>query len=217
MGAGHEKPEGTKKHIPDVEKPGKSAPAATSKPVLVSNRPILKDPMVVEKADGEDGQAEAESHGKKDLSHGNPPVIQPSDEPKPDDKPSEPSAVSSEPPKTDEPETPNKSPEDEPASPKVAEPEPAGSDQTKPTTDAEKKLAAEAAKRAEHEAEIQRLVDEGHYILPINTTEKRKAKRFMALGVVLAVLLVLAWLDIALDARIISLGGLHAPTHFFSN
>ena len=37
------------------------------------------------------------------------------------------------------------------------------------------------------------------------------------LGVVLAVLLVLAWLDIALDARIISLGGLHAPTHFFSN
>jgi len=215
MGAEHEKPEGTKKHVPDVEKPGKSAPTTTSKPVLVSNRPILKDPMVV--VDEEGDQKESEAPAKKEPSRSTPPVIQPPDEPKSEDKPPEPPAISPEPPKADEPETPNKPPEDEPASPKVAEPEPAGSDQTKPTTDAEKKLAAEAAKHAEHEAEIQKLVDEGQYILPINTAEKRKAKRFMVLGVVLAVFLVLAWLDIALDARIISLGGLHAPTHFFSN
>ncbi|HTB48598.1 MAG TPA: hypothetical protein VK712_00785, partial [Verrucomicrobiae bacterium] len=41
------------KRIIDVAHPGKSAPSDTSRPVLISNRPILKDPMVVTEADPE--------------------------------------------------------------------------------------------------------------------------------------------------------------------
>ncbi len=43
-----------KVNISDVAQPGKSAPSETSKPVLVSNRPILKDPMVVDQTAGAD-------------------------------------------------------------------------------------------------------------------------------------------------------------------
>ena len=38
----------TAKPIADVSHPGKSAPSSTSKPVIVTNRPILKDPMMVD-------------------------------------------------------------------------------------------------------------------------------------------------------------------------
>lgn len=42
------------KRITDVAHPGKSPASATSKPVIVTNRPILQDPMVVESIDGDD-------------------------------------------------------------------------------------------------------------------------------------------------------------------
>lgn len=38
------------KKIFDVAKPGKSAPTASGKPIIITNRPILKDPMVVDKS-----------------------------------------------------------------------------------------------------------------------------------------------------------------------
>jgi hypothetical protein len=31
----------------DIAKPGKSAPSSTSRPVIITNRPVLKDPMVI--------------------------------------------------------------------------------------------------------------------------------------------------------------------------
>src|SRR5882757_2872268 len=34
----------------DVAKPGKSAPSASSKPIIVTNRPVLKDPMMVDES-----------------------------------------------------------------------------------------------------------------------------------------------------------------------
>ncbi|HXR49612.1 MAG TPA: hypothetical protein VN778_01120, partial [Verrucomicrobiae bacterium] len=39
------------KRIMDVAHPGKSAPSSTSKPVIVTNRPIMKDPMMTEDSD----------------------------------------------------------------------------------------------------------------------------------------------------------------------
>src|SRR4051812_24367713 len=32
----------------DVKPPGKAAPSATSKPVIITNRPILKDPAIID-------------------------------------------------------------------------------------------------------------------------------------------------------------------------
>jgi len=76
---------------------------------------------------------------------------------------------------------------------------------------------AEEAKRAKHDAEIQKLADSKQYYLPINAVEKRKTKRFIALGVLLSLLLVVFWVDVALDAGLIHLSGIKPLTHFFSN
>lgn len=226
-----------KKPIADVEEPGKSAPASTSKPVLVTNRPVLQDPMVVGKnnKDGDETGDEKPTE-KRELKRTGAPTIQPLDTPDTDDSPVTAATEADKPevdptaPEAEKPAEPSppEEPADEPVPAENEKPSPetppsdkhgtiTGSDQGKPTTDAERKLQAEASMQAKHDEAIQKLVDEGQYVLPINTVEKRKAKNFVVLGVVLAIALVLAWLDIALDAHILNLGGVHPVTHLFSN
>jgi hypothetical protein len=74
----------------------------------------------------------------------------------------------------------------------------------------------EAAEQAKHDEAIQKLVDSKQYNLPINTIENRRTKRFVALGVLLALVLGVAWADIALDAGLVSVSGL-PHTKFFSS
>lgn len=76
--------------------------------------------------------------------------------------------------------------------------------------------AAAAAKAAE-EAKLQKLVDDKKYFLPINAVEQRRTARVTVLGIILAILLVAVWVDIALDAGLINIAGLHPLTHFFSS
>lgn len=56
----------------DVAKPGKSAPSSTSRPVIITNRPVLKDPMVIRVNTGDNDDAasssEAENSGTE-LRH----------------------------------------------------------------------------------------------------------------------------------------------------
>lgn len=80
----------------------------------------------------------------------------------------------------------------------------------------EAEAAAEADAEAERQAKLQEMVDNKTYYLPITTSETRKARQFVAVGVLLSIVLIAAWLDIALDAGLIHLGNLHALTHFFS-
>jgi hypothetical protein len=206
-----------KKPIADVDKPGDSAPAATSKPVIVTNRPILKDPMVVDEA------AKTDDDGKKidektELKHSTAPVIQPLDKSasEPEDQPDEPPKPAAPP---EEPKVKDKPPADEAApEPKPAsEPVPKTDDKQTTAKATKQKSDAETAEQAKHEAAIQHLIDSKKYELPINAVEKRKSKHFAVLGIVLAVLLVLAWGDIAADAGIIHISGLKPATHFFSN
>jgi len=82
-----------------------------------------------------------------------------------------------------------------------------------PTVEAENAAAAAAAKR---EAALQKLVESKKYVLPINSLEQRRTKRVVLLGLLLSLLLAAAWVDIALDAGLIHLAGLHPVTHFFS-
>jgi hypothetical protein len=83
--------------------------------------------------------------------------------------------------------------------------------------DVEGEEAAEADKQAEHDAAIQKLIVDKQFVLPINSVEKRKTKRFIILGVGLSLVLAVAWADVALDAGIIHLGSVKPVTHFFSN
>lgn len=199
---GHE----IKVHIKDVAAPGETAPDDSSKPIIVTNRPIMKDTMVKEQT--EEGEAAPQ---KPTLSRSTrEAVVQPV---------SQPEKEAEEPPKEQEaapqPHTDEKPPEEEPAAPDEESKE-----QAKKAPTAEEATAAEAAeakKQAEHDESIEKLVDSKKYALPINAVEKRRSKRVVILGLLLSVLLLLAWADIALDAGILNISGVKPVTHFFSN
>lgn len=76
-----------------------------------------------------------------------------------------------------------------------------------------KKEEAQAAQ----DAELQKLIDTKKYFLPINAVEHRRSARFVAIGVILALILAAAWVDVALDAGLIHLSGIKPVTHLFSN
>lgn len=76
---------------------------------------------------------------------------------------------------------------------------------------------AAAKQAAEHEAAMQKLVDSKQYHLPIKTVEQRRSRRVVIVGTLLSIILVLAWVNIALDAGLIELGDIKPVTRFFSN
>ncbi len=189
------------KPIVDVVQPGKSAPAGTSKPVLVTNRPILKDPMVVPE------EEPAVQPPADDLRK---PSVKPKIEPLvPETAPAAAQVDQSatEPPSTET--APEEKPEEQPADTTAPD---------KPDAVATSaQIEAEAEKQVAQEAETQKLVDSKQYFLPINSVENRRTKRFIMIGILLSLVLAAAWVDIALDAGLIHLGGLKSLTHFFSN
>jgi cobalamin biosynthesis Mg chelatase CobN len=217
------------RHIVDVEEPGTSAPSSTSKPVIVTNRPLLKDPMVKEEKKNDISEQSDSIPAPALASSSNKSRLQPLvDSISPDD---ESLAVEPKTPQVSEaaePETTTSTPESEPeqkASGSEASEADAPQSQMLDDAQADDKLKSTAAKQAEveaaeqvkHDAAVQKLVDTKRYELPINTVEERQSRKFIMLGIVLMAVLILVWLDIALDAGIIKLGGLHSATHFFSN
>lgn len=279
----------------DVAKPGKSAPSASAKPIIISHHPMMQDPMV--KPDGGDEEAsgpvlahaptrvvikpltddleqqiaaaaeaaakptkaapeasaepaeQAEAATKVDEA------TTPTDNEKATSEtgaePVEASATATEPApepaeETPEPAAPaadDEAPAEEPT--KVADKttEPASQPQsdaetpaTTPDTDAStsngtdpatgkpasdatnEKAAAEAAEReAARKKELEQLAESHKYYLPINQVEKRRNKRWALVGLLVIILLALAWADVALDAGLISIPGVHAVTHFFGS
>ncbi len=295
------KPDGGKT-IMDVAHPGKSAPPANSKSVILSNRPLLKDPMVVDEGAPHDSDADsslakvsnksgaqpltapllkteepalAEADAKPDhASEADPsPAETPAEPTKPADtatapadKPpapadsisssdeapapetAEPSGLSAPPTPPETPDDnvndslPPDAPDDGPAVSKTkdaqppagkteaaaqtevpspdngdAKPAEGGTAESAQSNDMAKKLEAETTKEAQRQAAIDKLTDSKKYYLPINAVEKRRSRRFVILGIILSLLLIVAWADIALDAGLIHLGGIKPLTHFFSN
>lgn len=267
------------KKLFDVAHPGRSAATPTSRPVIVTNRQVLKDPMVADtpssapevpssapKLSGsakkihirplsdevtpedttpetlgvtETSEAKIESATAPEL----PAEVKEPDEdkaPVPDDASAEdlvpepaetgatpdeavaPEDVSEDAPK-DEPTAEFDEPaEPEPTTPTKTEDDAKPSSESKPAvaTDKQKSAAAEAEaaaakEEAEHREATQKLIDERKYFLPINSIQKRRTKRHVFLGTLLIIILIAAWVDIALDAGLIHINGLDALTHFF--
>lgn len=177
-----------KKPISDIQEPGKTAVSATSKPVIVTNRPLIKDPMVVEDVD--DAPTKEVLPSKKTSTK---PKLQPLQSPA-------------------KPESEETEPKDEP----VPSTEP-----SKEKTPPQKQKASDddseglEKRKTEHDANLQKIVDAKTYYLPINAVEKRKTKRFVLLGVLLSIFLVMLWMDIALDAGLIQIDGITPFTSFF--
>ena len=207
--------------LTDVAKPGKSSPSPTSRPVIVTHRPILKDPMVnhedeAPKADKPTLKAPSKRAAElESLSIPKLPVEtdETTDEPTnhDDDTPSKDSIP--EPKK----ETADPAPEDKEDA-KVDVPDnavptpPLDAKAAQPGDEDEVSLAAQE----KHDASVQKLIETKKYFLPINSVEKRRAKHSLVLGVGVSILLLLAWANIALDAGLISIDGVKPLTHFFS-
>ena len=248
--------------IMDVSKPGRAKPSATSKPIIITNRPLLQDPMVVEdeaKQDGapaspakskvtiqpisvktdEDEMAETvavttepeEPTAEATVPAAEPEPVAEATEPAPEQPAADQAQAATEPPAAQTEAKAAPGPADIDSEPPAAKTEEATKSDTSDSDDGEKVDAVAApmspeaqdaaAKKAEeekaaHEAAIQKLVDTEQYFLPIDSVENRKVKRFIALGAVLIVLLGAAWVDVALDAGLVQLGGLKPATHFFT-
>ncbi|MCA9326667.1 hypothetical protein KC976_03645 [Candidatus Saccharibacteria bacterium] len=196
------------KKVIDVKK---DAPAeATAKPVIVTNRPIMADPMV--KPASSTPEMEPETKPKEaQAPSASKIVIQPivhDEEPTPEDPVTEEQTA----------EAPSKEVQETEAPATVEEQEEAEDTQLpadatdKPTEDPDPEDPAEI----ERQAKLQALVDSQKYFLPITTAEQRKSRRTVILGSILAVLLLLAWADIAVDAGLINLPVNLPHTNFFS-
>lgn len=246
------------KPIVDVAHPGATRPSTNSKSVIVSNRPVMQDPMVVadDAPSTEAGEAStkpsptasklsikpltaptlsgtkavkqatevavaqaAEAHDKRPGD----PETKPEESAKDDaNKPEDTSTKKSANP---EPVAKNQDSTDQPSktvddSSKAAEP--SKDDETKtdgtdlPMNPDAAIAEADAAKQKADEA-VQKLVDSKEYFLPIKTQEQRRTTRNVIFGILLSIILIAAWVDIALDAGLIHLNGVHALTHIFSN
>lgn len=74
-----------------------------------------------------------------------------------------------------------------------------------------------AAKRAaERQAQLDKIAEAGTYHLPINQVVRRRSRHVAIAGAVLIALLVIAWVDVALDAKLITIPGVQPVTHIFS-
>lgn len=197
-------------HKPDVAHPDTSAPSDTSKPII-TQRPIIKDPMMVGKAAGPETEKEDTLPVKRSAKVA--PLKDDKDEKSSDDDDR----------KQDESDTADDKPESSPEKHDTGKADtdetPADDDKTgdsgKKSKPAEDKAAAKA--RAEQEARSDKLVENKQYFLPINAAEHRRSARFAAVGIILALVLAAAWVDIALDAGLIHINGIEPVTHLFSN
>jgi hypothetical protein len=245
-----EKPRATDKKVFDITKPGKSAPSASSKPIIITNRPVLKDPMVTAETPGTTSATEAVAPSKPRTKITIAPLGQEPEEsvktledtPAQVDAEAAPGSAAPEAPmevveKPSEEEPKPEVPAEKPAAPKAAsgsEPTPAEASTEPAVNDEEskgettKQAAGDAQKTSDKEAEeaarlelerqaaLQKIIDSRQYALPINTVEKRRNKRDILLGALFILLLAVVWFDIALDAGMIHVQGVHAYTHFFT-
>lgn len=261
------------KQVMDISRPGTSASHPTSRPIIVTNRPVLKDPIVVaeeEAANSTKTAVGASVTGSKikieplhadvkpeaDVDNDKAPADALTDAPVlPVEEIDEPEAEKGDEPESaiDEPATTEAGVEepaesgshDGPAQPEdVGETEPRpvegaeasdslpddGDDATnlKETADHDAQLAdlgkpdPEAVKAAREAAEKQlaldKLVAEETYFLPIDRSGKRRTQRILLVtGFVLCLILALVAVDLLLDAGLLSIDGVKAPTNFIYN
>lgn len=210
--------------IADVAPPGKSEPSATSKSVLITNRPLISDPMMTKNTEAPEPAAPEPAvtepvatpavTDKGNLQPVHQLVIKP---PTDDERAARDAAIS-------------KTSSEKPAPPVlqdvVAAPEkPAAvpgqtpdvsDDLSLPLNPDAEEVQAEDAE-AERQAALDKLVESQKYFLPVDAVELRRAHQFLVYGLLLIIVLGFVLTDLALDAGLLHLNGISAPTNFFSN
>lgn len=200
-----DKPAGGQK-ISDIKQPSKTLPTTTSKPVIVTNRPMIAtDPMMVA-----DKKPEAEAPSAPDMA-GRGKTLQPLDTdlatPSAEPTPADAAASTASP---------------TPAAP-VATTEPAAEPVAlaatgTPMADQDPEAAAQAAEIAKAEAdvarqqEVERLIAEGTYAVRIDSGQRSRMRALLL--VLFLVVLAVAVTDVLADADVISLPSSVPHTNF---
>ncbi len=80
---------------------------------------------------------------------------------------------------------------------------------------ADEKKEPEKPNYAKLTPEQEQAVESGEFFLPIKTAEGKRLRREIIITVLVVVVLIVIWIDVMLDAGLISIGGIEAPTNFF--
>ena len=81
--------------------------------------------------------------------------------------------------------------------------------------DSKGKPKTKSKKSGELSSEQQKAIEHGEYFLPITTAETRRLRREVVLATLFVGILIIVWLDIMLDAGLLSIDGIKAVTNFF--
>lgn len=193
----------------DVAKPGESAPDISARPVLVTHRPIVQDPMVKDEKtsdDPADAKLDTLAHSQKVIQPVSAEVAEAQTE-----KPAEPAAeTSAEPEKSAQESSPPENAEAATASSETAVVE-AVADQATEDKKKENKLSDEEKAK---QAAVQKLVDEKKYFVPIGQVGRRRNRRVLVAAAVVLVLLAGAYL--AVDADVVDVN-INLPVNLIKN
>lgn len=208
------------KKIVDVAQPGESAPSPNSKSVIISHHPTMVDPMVNAdvRTDVPSTPQQASRVVIKPLATSE--LTMPAADVKDASSTPTTQSVETEPEPASTP-VPVPIADIMPKSVTLAEepvPTSVGSDAaigTKPIQ-SEAEIANEEDAEAKRQAELAAMVENRTYYLPIVTSESQRTKQFVIAGVLLSLILAALWLNIALDAGLIHINGVHSLTHFFN-
>ena len=230
--------------IDDIKRPDKVTPNPTSRPVIVTNRPTLKnDPMMAsDDTKSEEGsEAIPMTHSAKTIIPINPNVSPDPDPAEPDSPPKDVESMAGE-----DKEENSQSPEDtdtaqsetegDSRSEPVEEVVPTASveqdtkvsehsvGEGKPTSGAERdpeaavtaEEAALAEEKARRDQEVEDIIASGKYVVPIDAVQRRRSHIATVSLFILALVLALILVDAILDVGIVHVPSSIPHTHFFS-
>ncbi len=193
------------KKILDVSKPGKTPPASTSRPIIVTNRPMVKDDTVTSSDKTDDESKTSQKPDDKPLVKSESKVIAPLNPDASEDKPTEDKSKKAESTSKSDAQTTEKS-TDTPA--EESEKSEVGNETTAteqiPGGRAEQQKQAEMSEAEKAQKDkTDKLIAEGKYAVPIGHIKRNRRARKVLTILLLVVLLGIVAADLLVDAGII--------------
>lgn len=170
----------------DVNAPGKAAPSATSRPIIINHGPMMTDPMVQKEVEAEDPKGSLSSNHKT-IEPATLGSVQKKAEEKVEIPPEEPAQ---EPPKT-EAESPTEPPKESETSTESNPAESSSEAEVDAVAGQAGKKKEDEATKAEEErkAKLKQLITERKYFVPLGVAHHKKANRISLVILVLLVLI----------------------------
>lgn len=192
--------------IDDIKRPGKTAPSATSRPMLVSSAPTVPvDPMLSTSEPSEKPTSEAPESPETTASNHTAKTL------KPLDGSLQPTSVQDALPESKVPDPPQ---EEEAPAPDNSASLNLTTKRDPDAATAAADVAAEEAKAA-REQELEGIIASGKYVVPVNALQRRRSHMHVVLLSLLAVVLLAALADLVFDIGLLKAPSGLPHTHLF--